>query len=538
MEHIQVVVAVVFILFIVVESVISSCLEFDNFDFKDSLSNFAIAGLGAMLTLFFKSAAFIFYLFIYRHTPLHLETRWWSLGLLFLLTDLFYYLFHRLSHESRFFWASHVVHHSSEKFNLTTALRSPITSIPFRFVFAAPLALMGFAPHLIVLMDSVVLFYTFFTHTEIVGKLGWVEKVFNTPSHHRVHHGSDSQYLDKNYGGVLIIWDKLFGTFQPETQRPVYGLTKPIHTYNPLKIVVGEWVQLAKDAINATNCRDRWMRIFGRPGWQPAERPLIIIKGNVFTLVRVLALLVLCTVPGHGQSAQELISQGAILEQQWREDMALNRYLLALDKEPANLQALIRGSRMLCNVGGRSKDKDFKKAQVKKAREFALRAIAIDYRSPDAHLCYILSLGIEAEMAGSPREKLAHARTIKTEADLILTFDPNFAPAYYILGKWHYAIASLSPIERMAAKLLFGGVPPGASIDDALRCYNKAITLWPDYILFYYSKALVLNYKGEREHSALALETALRLKPLGPDDLGRLRKCEQLLAQTKTISLK
>ena len=166
--------------------------------------------------------------------PLHLDPgNWWVWVLLFFADDLSYYAYHRAHHRIRLFWATHVVHHSSQHYNLSTALRQdwmPISSI----FFWAPLALLGFQPWMILLAISWNLLYQFWIHTEKIKRLpGWYEAIFNTPSHHRVHHGANEQYLDKNYGGILIIWDKLFGTYEPERERVRYGLTTNIETLQP-----------------------------------------------------------------------------------------------------------------------------------------------------------------------------------------------------------------------------------------------------------------------------------------------------------------
>ncbi len=533
MDYFNVTIAGIIILFISVEAILSARLGLDNYNGKDSLANFCIVTANASLNLFFKGLAFWAYQFLEKHTPTPLGNQWWVWVLLFLFTDLFYYLFHVLGHRSRFFWASHVVHHSSEKFNLTTALRSGITNTPFRFIFSAPLVLIGFDPTAIILMDSLVLFYTFFIHSELVGKLGWVEKVFNTPSHHRVHHGSDTEYLDKNFGAVLILWDKLFGTFKAEAQRPVYGITKPICTYSPVKIVFGEWTTLIKDVYRAKDWGEKINYTFGRPGWRPSFKPLFYTRSAFLMMARAMAMVVFSMGFLQAQSIDEILNQGMQNERAWRDEAALEQYETALKIQPNNPIALVRLSRMYCNIGGRSKDKEFKRSYAMKAKKIALHAIQINNEDKEAHLCYILSLGIMAEMADNPREKLTNARIIKREAEYILKLDSTFAPAFYILGKWHFAIASLSGIETMVCNLLFGGVPEGASIDEALNSYEKAIVLWPDYIVFYYGKALVLDFKGEKSETVSTLKKALQLAPRDPDDHLRLKKCQRLLQQTQ-----
>jgi len=197
---------------------------------------------------------------------------WWAFLLCFVLDDLRYYVSHRLGHRSRWFWAAHVVHHSSEYYNFSTALRQSWTgAIAGLVLLAAPIAYLGFYPALIGFCASLNLFYQFFLHTESVGRLHpWIEAVFNTPSHHRVHHANNPRYLDANYAGTLIIWDKLFGSFVPELDhdKPVFGLVENIKTYNPFVAVLGEYWSIAKDAAGPKRSLfDRLRYVFAPPGW-------------------------------------------------------------------------------------------------------------------------------------------------------------------------------------------------------------------------------------------------------------------------------
>lgn len=185
--------------------------------------------------------------------------------------DFGYYWHHRIEHEVRLFWACHVNHHSSEKYNLSTALRQPWT--PFlSFVLYPPLALLGVPPWMILVSGGLNLVYQFWVHTEaIVRTPRWFEFVFNTPSHHRVHHGSNTPYLDKNYGGIFIVWDRLFGSFAREEERVIYGLTKNITSYNPLVIATHEYVAIAKDVGRAKSAREVLGYVLGPPGWTPKK---------------------------------------------------------------------------------------------------------------------------------------------------------------------------------------------------------------------------------------------------------------------------
>jgi sterol desaturase/sphingolipid hydroxylase (fatty acid hydroxylase superfamily) len=195
---------------------------------------------------------------------------WWSLVLCFLGEDLAYYWFHRISHERRWFWASHVIHHTSQHYNLTTALRQTWTgAISLSFVFWLPLILIGFPPEMVLMFSAFSLVYQFWIHTETIGRMGPFEAVFNTPSHHRVHHATNPQYLDANYAGVLIIWDRLFGTFVEERERPVYGILSNLGTLNPLRIAFHEWAGIARDLASARRVRDVMGYVMGPPGWSP-----------------------------------------------------------------------------------------------------------------------------------------------------------------------------------------------------------------------------------------------------------------------------
>jgi sterol desaturase/sphingolipid hydroxylase (fatty acid hydroxylase superfamily) len=206
------------------------------------------------------------YLVSPAHLPVDNPLTWLAL---FLGEDLVYYWYHRTHHTVRILWASHVVHHSSQFYNLSTALRqtwTPMTGLPYWL----PLAFF-FPPWMILLQQSVSLLYQFFLHTERVDRL-WrpVELVMNTPSHHRVHHGANAQYLDRNYGGILIVWDRLFGTFEAEGERVVYGLTTNIATFNPARVATHEYAAIWADLRRAGTWRERMGYLFRGPGWTPA----------------------------------------------------------------------------------------------------------------------------------------------------------------------------------------------------------------------------------------------------------------------------
>jgi sterol desaturase/sphingolipid hydroxylase (fatty acid hydroxylase superfamily) len=215
--------------------------------------------------------ASVFYA-VHAIAPFRLGYDAWVFVLCFLLEDLAYYWFHRISHENRWFWASHVVHHSSRFYNLSTALRQTWTGkLTFGIVFWLPLVFLGFPPEMVFLFMGISLIYQFWIHTEAIGRLGPLEWVLNTPSHHRVHHAVNPRYLDANYGGILIVWDRLFGSFVAEAAEdpPVYGLVKNIGTYHPIRIAFHEWAAIARDVAAAKTWSEVERYLFGPPGWSP-----------------------------------------------------------------------------------------------------------------------------------------------------------------------------------------------------------------------------------------------------------------------------
>lgn len=193
--------------------------------------------------------------------------------LLILAEDCCYYWYHRAGHRVRVFWAAHVNHHSSQEYNLSTALRQTWPGVFYSFVFWIPLALLGVHPLYILTAQAISLIYQFWIHTQLIDRMpAWFEAVFNTPSHHRVHHGSNPQYLDKNYAGILIIWDRMFGTFEPEREPVVYGLTKNIHTYNPLRIAFHAWAEMLVDMFRAGSWRQKLLIPVLEPVWYEEQK--------------------------------------------------------------------------------------------------------------------------------------------------------------------------------------------------------------------------------------------------------------------------
>lgn len=261
----------VFVLFIAIELWIDIRRKLEIYELKDSLASIAM-GLGSLVIgLGMKTLAFYVYYLIYLNWAIFPEMshQWWVWIPLLFADDFTFYWHHRLSHSIRFLWAAHVNHHSSQNLNLAVALRQSWAEVLYKYVWYLWLPLVGFHPVLIMTMMAFSLIYQFFQHSELVGKLGPIEWFFNTPSHHRVHHAVQVKYLDRNHAGILIIWDRMFGTFQEEMEddKPVYGITVNIDTYNPIHIASHEYVALFKDVKNAPTFKDKMNYMLQPPGW-------------------------------------------------------------------------------------------------------------------------------------------------------------------------------------------------------------------------------------------------------------------------------
>ncbi len=262
----------IFIIALLIEVFVARRSQKQLYNGKDTLVSLSMLIIAAFVEFLPKLLAFTVFMYLHEYSPLQevIQRQWWAWILLFFLDDFSYYWFHRMNHEVRLFWAGHVVHHSSEYLNFGTALRQGVGERLHKFLFWLWLPLLGFDALMIFVMISINLFYQFWVHTELVNKLpNWFEAIFNTPSHHRVHHASNIRYLDCNHAGVLIIWDKWFGTFSAEqnADKPVYGLTKNIDSFNPAYVATHEYWSIWKDIRRAKKWSDKLKYIFYAPGW-------------------------------------------------------------------------------------------------------------------------------------------------------------------------------------------------------------------------------------------------------------------------------
>ncbi len=262
-----------FFILIGIELVAARALERRVYSFADSFADLGCGVIEQLLSALVKTSLFAAYLTLYSQARLFdlPENSWVVFVICFLAVDFLYYWFHRMSHEIGAFWAAHSVHHQSEEYNLSVALRQGAFQGFFSWVFYLPLAVLGFAPVTFITCSALNTLYQFWIHTRLIDKLGPIEWVFNTPSHHRVHHGRNPRYIDRNHAGVFIIWDRMFGTFVPETDEPVYGVVKPLSSTNPVWANVAGWADLWSVAVKALRLEDRLRPFIAAPGWRPVE---------------------------------------------------------------------------------------------------------------------------------------------------------------------------------------------------------------------------------------------------------------------------
>lgn len=258
---------------IAIEAYWTNRADSGSFNRKDAWNNIFIGFMSVGFGLLFGLFVSVIYETAYQLAPFKFPVNaWWSWAILFVVDDFAYYWFHRISHECRLFWNFHVVHHSSEEYNLSVAVRQSWFSGLLHWLFYTPLMLVGFAPWMFAVMHGFNLIYQFWIHTKLIDRLGPVELMLNTPSHHRVHHGVNERYLDKNYAGVLIIWDRLFGSFVDESEEPRYGIIKPIKSYNPLWINTHAWAEMCEAIRSRPTLAGKLRCAFGPPSMEPSDK--------------------------------------------------------------------------------------------------------------------------------------------------------------------------------------------------------------------------------------------------------------------------
>ncbi|MFA5965912.1 MAG: sterol desaturase family protein [Sphingomonas sp.] len=260
-----------FILLVLAEMLVAWARDRKRYEPKDTLVSLALGTGSTVAGALTAGFAYALAVWVWQYRLFDIGYAWYWFVLAFVVDDLAYYVFHRAAHRVRWFWASHVIHHSSQHYNLSTALRQTWTGFfSLSFLFRLPLALIGFPPEMLLFVAGINLIYQFWIHTEVIGRMPrWFEAVMNTPSHHRVHHATNPRYLDTNYAGVFIVWDRLFGTFTPERddERPRYGIVKNLGSFNLLWAAFHEWVGIARDMWSAPGLRAKLGYLVMPPGW-------------------------------------------------------------------------------------------------------------------------------------------------------------------------------------------------------------------------------------------------------------------------------
>jgi sterol desaturase/sphingolipid hydroxylase (fatty acid hydroxylase superfamily) len=260
-----------FILLVLAEMLVARMRDRRRYEPRDTLTSLLLGFGSTIAGVIVGGTIYAAMAWLYQFRFFTIGWQWYWFAICFVIDDLAYYAFHRSAHRVRWFWASHVIHHSSQHYNLSTALRQTWTGfISLSFAFRLPLVLLGFHPAMILFVGGINLIYQFWIHTEAIGRMPrWFEAVMNTPSHHRVHHAINPRYLDSNYAGVFIMWDRMFGSFVPEREddRPVYGIVKQLGSFNLLWAATHEWVGIARDVWSAPGLANKLRYALMPPGW-------------------------------------------------------------------------------------------------------------------------------------------------------------------------------------------------------------------------------------------------------------------------------
>ena len=256
------------------EAIYSNAKGLNFYKLNDTLGSYGLLVGNVVISLLTKGSFLLFNIYLYQFrlfTINDLMNVFFVVVLTFVAIDFIYYWFHRCSHRIKFLWAMHMNHHSSEEMNFVVSLRQAWFAPFAKVIFFMPLPLIGFDPLITVVVGIASTFWGVIGHTQWINKLGPFEYVFVTPSHHRVHHGSNDQYIDKNFGNLLIIWDKFFGTFEPENEKVIYGIKENVKTFNPIKITFMLWIKMYKDSKSAVGFKEKFLSFFGTLEWKPKK---------------------------------------------------------------------------------------------------------------------------------------------------------------------------------------------------------------------------------------------------------------------------
>ena len=262
----------IYLILIAIELIYDLITKRKLYRLNDAIANISCGITEQVTGVFVKVFTIAVYVFFYEQFRItEVPHTWYWAVILFIGVDFFYYWAHRYSHTVNLFWLGHVIHHQSEDYNFSVALRQGVFQKVFTAIFFIPLAIVGFDPEWFLYIGAFSTLYQFWIHTELIDKMGWFGYVFNTPSHHRVHHGRDPKYIDKNHGGTFIVFDRIFGTFQAEEERPTYGVTTPVQTFDPIKVHLIPFYQLGKDLWKVNGILNKLKVLFMPPGWLPIE---------------------------------------------------------------------------------------------------------------------------------------------------------------------------------------------------------------------------------------------------------------------------
>lgn len=567
---------------IVLELLIGYLKRLGSYEKKDTKVNLLTAIINLGPNMLFKSAAFVMFLYLSQYSFITYPKWWMSWVVAYFMFEFIGYWMHRWFHTFQLLWAVHIVHHSSVEYNFSVALRTNMLQYLLHFLHF-PAMFLGIEPWQFFAIYYTTNFVTLLLHTRIVSGNRMAEYIFVTPRLHQIHHGCNEKYLDKNYGYTLIIFDRLFGTFEPYSEPIKIGITTGRTSNKYFRVQLDELVRTIKGFRQMEGWKTKLSFLFARPveanNMIEASQAAVQMSSkiekkrrsklpktlgfmnnkalqsyktiqnyghkllnetestkqkqtgeNTLNKVKMLMILVSGCFAIQGQNIEMMMHQAETYTTNWEEQKALDMYTSVLKLDYSNTKALEQMCWLATCLAGRDMDQTNSMQKLEGILHLLEGAIIKHDKSPALLFNHLIVLGLISEREKGAKQKVKYCREIRQGAENLIALAPDHPGGYFVLGKWNWVVSNLSWIEVSAINLLFGGIPGEASVQKAKVLINKAIKLSPECIQFYLDLARIHVEQNEIPKAKQLLEKAILLKPLCLDDTIRISKCKELMA--------
>lgn len=580
MNNLNTIALIIMISLVVIEVILRFAKQRQSFDRDDMLVNIWSGAINSIVSSALRLIFAAWYFWLYKFSFIAFTHTWMAILTAYLAYEFMYYWLHRFAHEHQVLWTLHIVHHSSREYNFTISWRSSVLIIPVQLMYYSPIALLGIELWQFMAVYYVCHLYSFAMHTTLLKGFGILEYVFLSPRLHAAHHAFNEQYIDRNYGLSLILYDRLFHTFAPYSEKPEMGLKSGKTNNKYFTVQFGELNSTMKALIRLPGWWNKVRLLFARPGdvvqlvhtdaanknGHHYQTPSGSIGGNrkkvlkkfqtiehensnklnvgakvagwkgigaslKSNIKKPLVVLLLATMSFSlaSQETAQLFLQARHHEIQWEEQQAFTIYRELVMMNPNDLNALKKMCWLGINIFGRIPEPKIAQAKLEGLQlivETALDQYPGDF---DLILNRILLVGMISERETSVRQKVSSCREIRIGAELLINMQPKNPAGYYILGKWHWQVSKLNWAEKAACNVLFGGIPGDASMESALASFKKALELDPGRIRVYYDLAKLNLELGKMDETMDLLAIAKKIKPDCRDEMNYSAKCQTLM---------